>query len=793
MIFKKRILRKMMLYFLGASLLVYVASLGYVGIEVKNISREMASTDIQQKSDDLANKVKGLIDSKAKIVESLALTMQEYESIEESQRRATFTKMLRNVIADNSEILSIWSVWEPNSIDSFDEENILADDGTAIGNYSPSFYRQGEEIKVEVNPNMPPYEKPYYTIPRDNMSTSLLDPYMYSYNIGVEDSILITSIIAPITLWGDFLGVVGIDFSLEIVQNSILSNSGNDDEQIYLISKNEKFIYNPDAFLVGQHQNLVADTMVSTIKDTMLIGKDLNNKTAIMVFKKIDIANNSWYLDTTVPVKTAYAQATKSFFNVILLILAGFILLSIVISMVARNISESIVNINNKLAGLSLGIIGKNNEGKKRLESEITDLNNALDNLFDSLQASVDFAGEIGKGNLNAEYHLLSDGDTLGESLITMQNSLIEAKKEEDKKKLLDDQRNWVTHGLANFGEIIRQDNNNVEDFALNLLSQLLQYVDIVQGAIYFKKEDQYSDEVKFENKAAIAYGKQIMLENLEVTSKDGIFGRTIDEMKCIYLEDIPDSYVSFTQGKKEAQKPRNLLVVPMIVNDEIYGIMELVSYNHIEQYKIEFIEKLCENIASVVSSVNTNIHNAHLLEQSNEQAEELSQHEEEMRQNLEEMQATQEEATKRHDMLNSQLMAFYKGLMVAEIDLDGNIVNISKTMMRFYGINNENVEGQSYFAVTAHDDDTRDTYKEFWSMLMTNGKAQRRQSSKIYGKDLSTLEYYKVIYKYDEPYRVIVVAINKTRVNELNERLDNELQAYMNEHGITDLTNEVG
>ena len=789
MIFKKRIHRKMMLYFLGASLLVYVASLGYVGIEVKNISREMASTDIQQKSNDMANKVKGLIDSKAKIVESLAQTMQEYESIEESQRRATFTKMLKKVITDNNEILSIWSVWEPNSIDSFDEENILAEDGTAIGNYSPSFYRQDGEIKVEVNPNMPPYEKPYYTIPRDNMSTTLLDPYMYSYNVGVEDSMLITSIIAPITLWGDFMGVVGIDFSLEIVQNSILSSSGNTDEQqIYLISENENFIYNPDARLAGKHQNLVADTIVSTIKDTMLIGKDINNKNAIMVFKKIDFANTCWYLDTTVPVKTAYAQATKSFFNVILLILAGFILLSIVISMVARNISESIVNINNKLAGLSLGIIGKNSEGKKHLESEITDLNSSLDNLFDSLQASVDFAGEIGKGNLNAEYHLLSDGDTLGESLITMQNSLIEAKKEEDKKKLLDDQRNWVTHGLANFGEIIRQDNDNVEDFALNLLSQLLQYVDIVQGAIYFKKEDQYSDEVKFENKAAIAYGKQIMLENLEVTSKDGIFGRTIDEMKCIYLEDIPDSYVSFTQGKKEAQKPRNLLVVPMIVNDEIYGIMELVSYNHIEQYKIEFIEKLCENIASVVSSVNTNIHNAHLLEQSNEQAEELSQHEEEMRQNLEEMQATQEEATKRHDMLNSQLMAFYNGLMVAEIDLDGNIINISKTMMRFYGINNENVEGMSYFAVTAHDDDTRDTYKDFWTTLMTNGKAQREQSTNSYGKELNTLEYYKVIYKNDEPYRVIVVSINKTRRSELKERLNIELQSYMQEHGLTDL-----
>ena len=785
MIFKKRIHRKMMFYFLGASLLVYVASLGYVGIEVKNISEDMASTDIIKKSNDLSNKVLGLIDGKAGIVESLAQTMQEYEGMEESIRRPTVTEMLRKVIEDNSDILSIWSVWEPNSIDERDEECILAPDATAIGNYSPSFYRQGDEIKVEVNSNMPPYEKPYYTIPRETMSVSLLDPYMYSYNKGVEDSMLITSIIAPIQLWGEFQGVVGIDFALGYVEKAIEDYQTDTGERIYLMADNGKFVYNTNIDKVGEEQTFFADSVFESLTDTIYVGSDENKKSAITVLKRIDMANTHWELLTTVPVTEAYAEANRSFINVVILILAGFILLSFVISLVARNISASIVNINNKLAGLSLGIISKNSNDRKVIESEITDLNGALDNLFDSLQASVDFAGEIGKGNLNAEYHLLSDDDTLGASLITMQNSLIEAKKEEDKKKLLDDQRNWVTHGLANFGEIIRQDNDNVEDFAMNLLSQLLKYVDVVQGAIYFKKEDPYSDEMKFENKAAIAYGKQIMIENAEVTAKDGIFGRSIDEMKCIYLEDIPDSYVTFTQGKKEAQKPRNLLVVPMIVNDEIFGIMELVSYNHIEQYKIEFIEKLCENIASVVSSVNTNIHNAHLLEQSNEQAEELSQHEEEMRQNLEEMQATQEEASKRHDTLNAQLMAFYSGLMVAELDLEGNILNMSKKMARFYGINPDNVEGTPFATLIAQDDAEREAYMdEFWTALVANGKALREQNADIRGKDIYATEHYKVIYKDDMPYRVIVVAISRMREKELNERLQVEIQSYIDEHG---------
>ena len=765
--------------------MVYLVSLGYVGLEVQNISKNMANTDLWQKSNDLSKKIKGLIESKAKIVETLAQTMQEYESIDESVRRETFTNMLKEVITDDEDILSIWSVWEPNSIDSRDAECENTPDGTAIGTYSPSFYRQDGEVMVEVNHNMPPYSKPYYTIPRETRSVSLLDPYLYSYQADKKDSTLITSVIAPITLWGEFLGVVGIDFSLDYLQKSVSVYQSHPEEQIFLIAEDGNFIYNPDFSLVGTHQTFVPDSARALLSDTMIVKYGLNRKASIRVMRLIPLLNTRWDLITTLPVKAAYESASKSFFNVLLLILVGFVILSIVISMVARNISEAIVSINNKLAALSLGVIDKTDRGRQLIEGEITDLEHSLDKLFDSLQASVDFAGEIGKGNLTAEYHLLSDDDTLGESLITMQNSLIKAKKEEDKKKLLDDQRNWVTHGLANFGEIIRQDNDNIEDFAYNLLSQLLQYVDVVQGAIYFKKEDQYSNEVKFENKAAIAYGKQIMLENAEVTEKDGIFGRTITEKKYIYLEDIPESYVTFTQGKKEAQKPRNLLVVPMIVNDEIYGIMELVSYNHFEQYKIEFIEKLCENIASVVSSVNTNIHNAHLLEQSNEQADELSQHEEEMRQNLEEMQATQEEAAKRHDTLNAQLMAFYDGLMVAEIDTDGKLVNMSKRMVRFYGLNNESVDGLAYISVVAQDDAARESFKNFWEKLLTNGKGQRKMEANIHGKDTYAVEYYKVINKNDEPYRVIVIAVSKMRERELADRLASELQSYLQEHGM--------
>jgi PAS domain S-box-containing protein len=90
--------------------------------------------------------------------------------------------------------------------------------------------------------------------------------------------------------------------------------------------------------------------------------------------------------------------------------------------------------------------------------------------------------------------------------------------------------------------------------------------------------------------------------------------------------------------------------LVPAILNDEVYGIIELVSFNKFEKHEIVFIEKIGESIASTIANARVNDRTNHLLEQSKQQSEELAAQEEEMRQNLEELQATQEEVARLRD-----------------------------------------------------------------------------------------------------------------------------------------------
>jgi PAS domain-containing protein len=99
---------------------------------------------------------------------------------------------------------------------------------------------------------------------------------------------------------------------------------------------------------------------------------------------------------------------------------------------------------------------------------------------------------------------------------------------------------------------------------------------------------------------------------------------------------------VSITSGLGQAT-PRCVFIVPLKVNDIIYGVLELASFEPYQEYEREFIEKVCETIASSIATVKIASQTKYLLEQSQLQAEAMRSQEEEMRQNMEELQATQE------------------------------------------------------------------------------------------------------------------------------------------------------
>ena len=85
-------------------------------------------------------------------------------------------------------------------------------------------------------------------------------------------------------------------------------------------------------------------------------------------------------------------------------------------------------------------------------------------------------------------------------------------------------------------------------------------------------------------------------------------------------------------------------------------GVLEIASFQSIQSFQIDFLEKISENIATLLSNRKNSELTKELLKESQERAEMLTQQEEEMRQNTEEMQATQEEMVRQKTELELEI-----------------------------------------------------------------------------------------------------------------------------------------
>ena len=67
-------------------------------------------------------------------------------------------------------------------------------------------------------------------------------------------------------------------------------------------------------------------------------------------------------------------------------------------------------------------------------------------------------------------------------------------------------------------------------------------------------------------------------------------------------------------------------------------GVIEIASFNVLQEHEIEFVEKVSENISSILFTSLTGRKTQELLEKFQKQAEEKAAQEEEIRQNIEEL-----------------------------------------------------------------------------------------------------------------------------------------------------------
>lgn len=271
-----------------------------------------------------------------------------------------------------------------------------------------------------------------------------------------------------------------------------------------------------------------------------------------------------------------------------------------------------------------------------------------VNHVIEQLKDASDFVKAIGDGDLSIRYETFDKEykpgtNRLADSLIDMQSRLRQLNEEDQK-------RQWTNEGLTKFVDILRSGNEDIRALGDKIISTLATYTGSNQGGLYLLNDTKEGDSY-LELVSLFAFDVK-KHETRRIKIGEGILGQTFLEKQTTYLQSVPEEYVRITSGLGEGS-PNSLLIVPLKIDQDVFGVVELASFNPYPEHVIRFVERLGETIASTVATVRAAQRNRELLEEAQHATEMMRSQEEEMRQNMEELQATQEEmARKERDYL---------------------------------------------------------------------------------------------------------------------------------------------
>lgn len=272
----------------------------------------------------------------------------------------------------------------------------------------------------------------------------------------------------------------------------------------------------------------------------------------------------------------------------------------------------------------------------------------------------------------------------------------------------------WIDSHLTKFDNTLRLNYNKpLDEFAEIILTQICRMADSVRGAFFLV--DQENPEVAA--LAGYACTTETMPKN-KYKIGEGLVGQVVKTRETLYYKDLYSSKVALDSSAGPVYAGA-MIVTPLVFNDQVYGVIELLFVHEVEKKYRELIERLSANIAAMLQSIIINARTKKLLELSTKQAEELRASEEELRQNLEELEAIQEEMNRNTKDFENRLLALDKsGLGSIEFEPDGTIITANETFLNAMGYKLSEIQGKHHRIFVGKNYAKSAAYKAFWQEL---------------------------------------------------------------------------
>jgi HAMP domain-containing protein/signal transduction histidine kinase/CheY-like chemotaxis protein len=261
-------------------------------------------------------------------------------------------------------------------------------------------------------------------------------------------------------------------------------------------------------------------------------------------------------------------------------------------------------------------------------------VNQLASNLTTQVRAMADVATAVTQGDLTRQITVDASGEVA--QLKDRVNEMIENLRSTTQENA---EQDWLKTNLARITNNL-QGQRDLQAVSRLLMSEISPLVGAQHGA-FFLVGDQ-----RLELVASYGYQRRKTVSN-RFAFGEGLPGQAALEMKSILVTNAPDDYIKVTSGLGEA-KPVNLIVLPILFEEQVLAVMELASVNPFNEVNLAFLDQLSETIGVVLSTIIANARTEELLDDQRRLTQELQAQ-------SEELQAQQDELRRSNAELEEQ------------------------------------------------------------------------------------------------------------------------------------------
>src|SRR5690606_24506287 len=184
---------------------------------------------------------------------------------------------------------------------------------------------------------------------------------------------------------------------------------------------------------------------------------------------------------------------------------------------------------------------------------------------------------------------------------------------------------NWILSGLAALDSDTRGGRSESE-IATNAIRTVCQHVQAAVGMIYLKSESRNDTYVH-----AGSYAVDTQNATTQIVAGQGIAGESIASRKQLVLSDIPKDHLTIPSSLGYI-KPNNIVIQPLIYEDEVLGVMEIGFLRETGKETLQFLQRAGISLAVASKVARTHTALTRLYEETQQQAEALEAQQEELR-----------------------------------------------------------------------------------------------------------------------------------------------------------------